>query len=533
MEAEDGPVAARTPDLRPRRRSGAILVAACRFLATRLVEAWTAEGSAERYDAEVVEIEARRRVVERCLYGVDRDPMAVEMAKLTLWLVTMAKDRPFTFLDHAIRRGDSLLGVADMEQLRWFHLDPEHGHRLHGQGRLDVDLSVFDSATKEAVELRRRLAEIPVNSVRDAELKADLAAKADARLADLSLVGDLLIGSALDTNLRGHGTLDQRVVSLQGRIAALLGDDVGVAQTVRSDLRHKAALWLNAGKPEAAPDRHPMHWCLAFPEIFTNSRRFDLMLGNPPFLGGKRISGAAGTDLREVLVRWIAGGSTGNADLVTYFFLRAIVVARSVAFLATNTITQGDTREVGLDRVIQGGWRIHRAVKSRPWPGAANLEIALVWMSRRMSGSLPTLNGQTIQEITSYLEAAKRATGSPQRLGSSTGQSFIGSALNTEAFIISRREAEHLIDQEPANQAVLKPFLNGVDVNTHPRSLASRYVIDFGRLTLEQCEVFPQVLQIARERVRPEVEGKIQSFAGWIERWWQFWRVPSWMTQSD
>src|SRR5690606_32638715 len=90
--------------------SGAILVAACRYLAERLVEAWTAESVLGRTPAglpgpvpdEDLELLARRVITDHCLYGVDRNPMAAEMAKLSLWLTTMAKERPFTFLDHAI-----------------------------------------------------------------------------------------------------------------------------------------------------------------------------------------------------------------------------------------------------------------------------------------------------------------------------------------------------------------------------------------------------------------------------------------------
>ena len=62
-------------------------------------------------------IYARRIVAERCLYGVDKNPLAVEMAKLSLWLLTLAKDKPFTFLDHAIRCGDSLVGLSSIDQL--------------------------------------------------------------------------------------------------------------------------------------------------------------------------------------------------------------------------------------------------------------------------------------------------------------------------------------------------------------------------------------------------------------------------------
>ncbi len=58
-----------------------------------------------------------RLVADRCLYGVDKNPLAVEMAKLSLWLITLQKDRPFSFLDHALRAGDSLLGIAHVDQL--------------------------------------------------------------------------------------------------------------------------------------------------------------------------------------------------------------------------------------------------------------------------------------------------------------------------------------------------------------------------------------------------------------------------------
>ena len=66
---------------------------------------------------------AQRLVAQRCLYGVDKNPLAVEMAKLSLWLLTLAKDRPFSFLDHAIRCGDSLVGISSETQLKTFSLD--------------------------------------------------------------------------------------------------------------------------------------------------------------------------------------------------------------------------------------------------------------------------------------------------------------------------------------------------------------------------------------------------------------------------
>src|SRR5262249_27449472 len=126
--------------------SGAFLVQTCRYLAERLVEAWE-NAEKEHPDCFIVPPEgklstgspgerllpkepaerlvmARRFVADRCLYGVDINPMAVEMAKLSLWLITLQRDRPFTFLDHALKCGDSLLGVSSVEQIENFSLRP-------------------------------------------------------------------------------------------------------------------------------------------------------------------------------------------------------------------------------------------------------------------------------------------------------------------------------------------------------------------------------------------------------------------------
>ena len=78
---------------------------------------------------------ALRIVAQRCLYGVDKNPLAVEMAKLSLWLLTLAKDKPFEFLDHAIRCGDSLVGLSSIDQLLRFSLDGER------QGQADCSSS--------------------------------------------------------------------------------------------------------------------------------------------------------------------------------------------------------------------------------------------------------------------------------------------------------------------------------------------------------------------------------------------------------
>ena len=109
----------------PAMGSGAFLVAVCRFLADLLVRAWHAHNLVPKDippDEDEI-LHARRIVAQRCLYGMDKNPMAVDLAKLSLWLATLAKDHPFTFLDHALKCGDSLVGLSK-SQILGFHWKP-------------------------------------------------------------------------------------------------------------------------------------------------------------------------------------------------------------------------------------------------------------------------------------------------------------------------------------------------------------------------------------------------------------------------
>lgn len=91
---------------------------------------------------------ARRLVAQRCIYGVDKNPFAVNLAKLSLWLVTLARDLPFTFLDHSLRCGDSLVGLS-LDQVTRFHWEPAAQIKLV-EGELRQTLA-------EAVALRRQI----------------------------------------------------------------------------------------------------------------------------------------------------------------------------------------------------------------------------------------------------------------------------------------------------------------------------------------------------------------------------------------
>ena len=507
--------------------SGSILVAAGRFLADRLVEAWQAEGAEQASgDPDEVRVAARRVVADRCLYGVDRDPLAVEMAKLSLWLTTMSKDRPFTFLDHAIRAGDALLGVTEIDQVRWMHLDPTAGQKLHST--LFDYVGVLEPLVKEALDRRRRLATIEVMTVRDAEDKARLTAEADNDLEALRAVADLVVAAAVNTSNQKGSAYDDRLLAAAHSVSKAFVD--GINDESVAALRAQAATWLNSQKPLDAPTRSCLHWPLEFPEVFLNRERpgFDAMVGNPPFIGGKKISGAAGSDVREHLVTAIGNGVKGHADLVAYFFLRASNLSRGFGLLATNTIAQGDTSEVGLSQIIDIGWTIHRAVSSTPWPGRASLEIAKVWMTSDVWTGSPVLDGHAVPAgIDEMLYRRPRSGWRKQRLSVNADQSFIGSYVLGMGFTMSPEEAQAMIDEDPRNAEVLFPYLGGEDLNQSPAHTPSRWVINFFDWDEAKARSYPHCFSIIEERVKPDrtrqrPNGEFVLRKPLPQRWWVF-----------
>ena len=392
--------------------SGAVLVAACRYLADRLIEAWRAEHDPRAAETATaaddpnrldVVIEARRLVAEHCCYGVDRNPMATEMAKLSMWLTTVARNRPFTFLDHALKAGDSLLGIWNLDQLRHLHYDAAAGRArktpIPGFSAGGDALRAVERLINEALGMRREMHSIETIRPADVERKQKLHADSEKRLATLATIADVLAGAALST-------ADQRdpTTALTARVEAdaeVIVQLVAALETPNeAEALHRAGvrarLRLDAGRPDGAPTRHPLHWPIEFPEVFNASDRkhgFDAMVGNPPFVGGQKITGTAGTDYRNHLIAWIAGGAKGSADLVAYFFLNATKISRSLGYLATNTIAQGATSKVGLTQIIDTGWKIHRAISSTTWPGQATLEIAKVWATAQPWSGQHVLGG--------------------------------------------------------------------------------------------------------------------------------------------
>ncbi len=460
--------------------SGAFLVQACRYLAERLVEAW--ENEERRHPGEVLispdgefsagspserllPLEAdermaiaRRVVADRCLYGVDINPMAVEMAKLSLWLITVDKNRPFTFLDHAFKCCDSLLGITALEQLENFSLRPGGGRQA------TFDTMNLWRQIDEAKRKRETLEAMPSDTPEQIADKAALYAEAEEAVAKLRAAADVLLAVELE-GLKGRAYEAEREASAS----------------------HMMVYWTQ-GLPELQAYarrrlgvRRSLHWALAFPEIIEGGG-FYAFVGNPPFIGGKKITGALGTKYRDLLVEHIANGVKGHADLCAYFFLRVGLLLRDqgmAGLIATNTIAQGDSREVGLDQLAAAGYSIPRAVPSTPWPGTASLEVAHVWLHRGTWVKSFNLNYLPVAAITSFLTPPGRLQGTPYRLRADEIKSFNGSYALGMGFVLEPEGAAELIAKNPKNKECLFPYLNGEDLNSRPDQSPRRWIISF------------------------------------------------------
>ncbi len=351
-----------------------------------------------------------------------------------------------------------------------------------------------------------------VNDVRDAEAKAHLLAEADAAVARVKRGCDLLIGVQLIEGL----TAAER----EAWLAALLIEHTA-KETLTSDKAQRALA--------AARKHNAFHWFLEFPEVFEGGDAlaaprsgFHGFVGNPPFIGGRRIRETLGDDYREALYR-LYPGSSGNADYCAFFFLRAFGHLRpggTLGLIATNTIAQGDTRLTGLDKIAAEGGSIYHATNSQPWPGTAAVFVDVVHVARGQISPPLILDGKRVQYISSQLDSRK-VLGEPYQLMRNAGKSHMGTNVVGLGFMMPPEEAQALIAKDPRNANVLSPFLNGLDLNRSPTQAPSRWIINFFDWPIEKAAEYPDCMAIIRQRVYPERRENKGSYA---RLWWQYGR---------
>ncbi|MEZ5847255.1 MAG: DNA methyltransferase [Geminicoccaceae bacterium] len=521
----------------PAMGSGAFLVEACRQLAARLVTAWDRHpGNRPAIPAdEDAELLARRLVVQRCLYGVDRNPMAVDLARLSLWLATLARDHEFTFLDHALKCGDSLVGL-DRQQIEAVHW------------QRDANLSITEGIVTQAlaeIERERGAIREALDDATEAELRAHLNV-AERAIRRPKAIGDAVI-AAFFKGTKARERLQHRAELLE-------------------PIESRAADWYERVTAFAAdcPVR-PFHWPLEFPEVFARSNGgFDAFVGNPPFAGKNTINAGNPKGYIDWL-QTIHRGAHGNADIVAHFFRRAFHLLRkngTFGLIATNTIRQGDTRSTGLRPIREAGGTIYDAQRRIKWPGEAAVVVATVHIAKGPLAGPYRLDEREVEQITAFLFHAG-GDEDPDHLRANENKSFQGSIVLGMGFTFDDNnidkgstpiaEMHRLIENDPRNAERIFPYIGGEEVNVSPTHEYSRFAIDFFDMPMNrdvECKVrwadasevekqkmlqigvvpgdypgsvaadWPDLLEIVRFKVKPLRD--VQKRKALRERWWQY-----------
>ena len=433
----------------PAMGSGAFLVEACRQLGDALVEAWRAHGGRPEGTAgEDDVIAARRQVAQRCLYGVDRNPVAVDLAKLSLWLATLARDESFTFLDHALRHGDSLVGLS-RRQIAAFHWKADAPEFQPGFEALQgaEHLARYSA-------LRRRIREAD-RTVTDQELR-DLWDEARFEADNVRLLGDLALAAFFE------GAKPKQREEHRRRFA----------DAVQRGEMARYRSWM-AGLGHDDPPLAPFHWDIEFPEVFDRERPgFDAIAGNPPFAGKNTVAAANPAGYPDWL-KAVHPESHGNADLVAHFFRRAFTLVRdggTFGLIATNTIAQGDTRSAGLRWICTSGGDVYRARRRVPWPGLAAVVVSVLHVHKGPFIGVRRLDDAATERITAFL-FHRGGHDDPQRLAANAGKSFQGSIVLGMGFTFDDTDTKgvasplaamrQLIDEDPRNREVILPYIGG------------------------------------------------------------------------
>ncbi len=495
----------------PAMGSGAFLVEACRQLGDALVDSWRFYGEMPAIPADEDEtIFARRLVAQRCIYGVDRNPMAVDLAKVSLWLVTLAKDHPFTFLDHALRHGDSLVGLS-LQQLEAFRWDQETKVSERAFETMRVRQHI------ESVSHLRQQIRMADETVPDEQLRI-LWNAMEVELSQVRLFGDLVISAFFE-----HDEEKKRLQRRNEYANAVINGQVEYFQKQLEEHRYSPE------KPLV-----PFHWELEFPEVFErNNPGLDVIIGNPPFLHGKKISGQLGVSYRDWL-KEIHEGTIANSDLVAHFFRRSYTYIRNTGafgLISTNTISQGDTRATGLSYICQHGGYIFSATKRVKWPGIASVTISVIHLSKGEVENPAILNGKQVSKITAFLFDSG-GNNDPARLKANDKLSFQGSIIlgmgftfddtDTEGIASPISEMKRLIEKDVKNSERIRPYIGGKEFNSSPTHQNHRYVIDFGGMSEKDARKgWPDLMAIVEQKVKPE---RMKKSGSYKTKWWLFGR---------
>ena len=497
--------------------SGHILLAAARRIGQEVAVVRTGEDQPSPLAMRT----AVRDVIRHCIYGVDLNPLAVELCKVALWLEAHVPGEPLSFLDHHIKCGNAIVGYVRRED-------------IESRGVPDEAFITMPADDKEVAALLRQ------------RNKAE-------RSGQKALKFDPEVERHLDEALKGWKGLDalpehtpeqveakrQRFEVLSKSAEAMWMEQLAaipIAQFYIPKVKNRPGMHVTEEefrsyltgerKPQSrataevwaiAERKRFFHWFLAFPEVLA-AGGFDCLLGNPPYLGGQDLSGTYGYAFCGY-AKWMYAPA-GLSDLVVYFVRRLFELLRPdgfAAFLTTNSIKDGDVRKDGLDQVLGRGGQIVFAVRGIKWPGRANLVVSEISLRNGTWTSPRILDGRLVSNITSFLEDAEVAA-DPVPLRASQGSIYMGPIISGDGFLLSEAEALTLCQDDPTSKDVVFEVVNGDELNNRPDQLSQRRAINFFDWPIEQAKKRSGAFAVVERHVRPSraANARIAKLPWWL-----------------
>jgi len=499
--------------------SGHILLNAARRIATELAVVRTGEDqpSPSAFRAAI------RDVIRHCIYGVDLNPLAVELCKVALWLEAHNPNEPLNFLDHHIKCGNAIVGLAHFKELQKgianeafktlpdddkdiatsFRNKNKAEHKTKGQ------LSLYDlTGAKDNLDTVKagysQFMEMPEGTPEEISAKAEAYEKLTSgkgwyrlkELADLQVAQFFIPKTEVNKEML---TTDAKYRTYLNSGAQI--QDRGAAMAKSAEKRF-------------------FHWFLEFPEVFSEGG-FDCILGNPPYLNGTRISTNYGDSYFNILKSYYYPAG-GRCDLVGYFYRRCYDLLKIKAYvsLITNaTISQNETRFGSLDQILKNNGKLIFAIKSKPWPGiaATNYAISSVKKGVDFNGRI-LLDGQIVDFISAYFTNTSE-TNKPYKLNNGI-KSFEGSKPDGKGFVLSHQEAKTLLKEDKNNEDVVFDYLIGDDINSNWDLSPSRSIINFFDWPEVNCRKYTSPFAIVESHVKPYRETvKRKAMKKW---WWHY-----------
>lgn len=518
--------------------SGHILLNAARRIALELARVRTKSDNPDPTSFR----NAEKDVIRNCIYGIDKNPQAVKLCKVALWLESHNPGTSLGFLDNHIKCGDTLVGVARVEDI--FKTIPSDTFKTYK----DSDKKYYAELKKwndDVIKKQKKAKESEAQDVFRKEIDSDIQSVI-AEMAQVSQMDDStpeLAEEKKSNYLKVTSTPAWKKLKVLAdmRLAGYFADKTQQQPLVTEDVYRK---YLTGEKDiendseaiyaqQVSEQKGFFHWFLEFAEVMAEGG-FDCFLGNPPFKGDKKLRGIFGEQYIEYLS--FAYVDAGIIDLVGYFVRRNYDLLKndcSLATLSTNTIAQGKTRIGSLEVIERMGGQITMAVKSTPWPGVAAVSISLfsvykgTWLGRKK------LDGQKVSYISTYFDTLEGSQKN-YKLLQNCESSFIGTTVLGTGFIIEKSVAEHLL-QDEKNKKVVLPYLNGKDLNTDCMQQPSRYIINMYDFPYDSKSApkeyqglyatdFPECLDILIRDVKPQRD-EVVARGKQIHEYdfWKFW----------